>query len=413
VTRKRRGVQGSPRTSGPPSRAASPRPGGGLLRQIRNAFLIFIAGLVFLTIRLEVPDGFVFDELSYIPAANGFATGVNLEPSHPPLAKLILAAAIQVWGDNSWGWRIAGAAAGAMILALVYVLTWQLSRDPLTSFAASLFTAVNGMLFVLARTGTLDAIAIMFLLAGFMCVVAVAQQKLSPLRGGALAGCAFGLCMACKWMALIPMAACWLALWACRKKAALPAILAMIAPFVAAYVVPFLILARLLHAAPTWSWFRAQQAAIYVGHAGYRGHNYIASHWWSWPLKMQPQLVRFNFGDNDAYVLLLGNPVVMWLGVAALLALAWRTWRRRDGVAAVICAAWIVLYGQYLVMPLQTEYYHYYLAASLCLGPALALVTRDRPWRMAALAAVAVWSFLCAYPAMAALPGGHWTRFFL
>ncbi|MGA3213156.1 MAG: phospholipid carrier-dependent glycosyltransferase, partial [Terriglobales bacterium] len=226
----------------------------GTSRQLRNAFFVFIAGLVLFSIRLDVPEVLVFDEHSYVPAANGFGAGVNLEPSHPPLGKMIIAAGIQTLGDNPAGWRIASAIAGAMILALVYGLTRQLSRDNLTALTAVVFTAANGMLFVLARAGMLDTISIMFLFAGLLCVVAVVRGQLSPRWGGVLAGCAFGLCMACKWMALLPMVACWLALWVCRKRTA---ILAMIGPFVAAYIAPFLALAGLLHAVPTWSWFRA------------------------------------------------------------------------------------------------------------------------------------------------------------
>jgi dolichyl-phosphate-mannose--protein O-mannosyl transferase len=187
----------------------------------------------------------------------------------------------------------------------------------------------------------------------------------------------------------------------------------MIAPFVAAYVIPFVALALLLHVTPSWAWFWAQQVGIYAGHAGQIGPAYHASQWWTWPLKMRPMVLSSdNFGNNFR-VLLLGNPVVMWLGLAALLALAYRAWRYKDRAAAVVCAAYVVLYGQYIVMPLHTKYYHYYLAASLCLGPALALATRARPRLLAALAALAVWSFACGYPSLAAVQGGHWTRFFL
>jgi hypothetical protein len=273
---------------------------------------------------------------------------------------------------------------------------------------------VNGTLFTLARTGTLDALATMFLFAGLVTVGAIAREQTSPGWGGALAGCAFGLSMACKWMALIPLAACCLVLWLMRKRTAIPLMLAL---FVAVYVAPFLALARVLHAAPSWSWLWAQQVSIVKGHATHIGTTYIASHWWTWPLKLKPQ-VLYDHADlggslgNLRVILLLGNPVVMWLGLAALLALAYRAWKIRDGAAALLCAAYVVLYGQYVVMPLRTEFYHYYLAASLCLGPALALATRARPFLTASITGLAVWSFILAYPAMAALPGGHWTRFF-
>jgi dolichyl-phosphate-mannose--protein O-mannosyl transferase len=365
--------------------------------------------MVFLCVRLDAPAAFLFDESSYIPAATNFSAGVNLEPSHPPLGKLILAAGIRLFGDNPWGWRIPSALAGAVILVLIFVLTRQLTGDTPTAVFAALFSAVNGMLFVLARTGTLDAMAIAFLLAGFLCTSAVVRGQLTAWQGGALAGCAFGLCMACKWMALAPMAVCCLALWLARKRAAVGA---MVAPFAAAYIAPFLILARFLHAVPSWSWLWAQQVGVFTGHASYNGQRLVASDWWTWPLKVRPQILVYDFGGNGFYVLLLGNPMVMWLGAGAVVVLLYRALRNRDQVAAVVCAAYVVLYGQYIIMPLRTVYYHYYLAAALCLGPALALATRARPRLRVVLAALAVWSFACEYPAMAAVPGGHWTRFF-
>lgn len=284
MKRKRHGVQTRSRL---PKRTAHETPAGarpddGTGRRLRNAALLFIAGLALFSIRLDAAKGFVFDEHSYIPAANGYATGVNLEPSHPPLAKLILAGGIQALGDNPWGWRIASAVAGALILVLVYILTWKLSHEILAAVAATLFSAVNGLLFVLARAGMLDAIAVMFLLAGLLCVFAIVRGELSVRWGGALAGCAFGLCMACKWMALIPMAACWVALWTFRKRAAIPA---MIAPFIAVYVASFVALAGVLHLSPSWSWFWAQQAGIFAGHESYSGRAIFESRWWTWPLK--------------------------------------------------------------------------------------------------------------------------------
>jgi dolichyl-phosphate-mannose-protein mannosyltransferase len=378
-------------------------------RQLRYAFFIFIAGLVLFSIRLDVPQVFSFDEPAYVPAANAFGTGVNLETSHPPLGKMILALGIQAFGDNPTGWRVGSVIAGAFILVLVYALTLLLSRDTIAAVAATAFTAVNGMLFTMARTATLDVPATMFLFAGLACVAAIVRGNLSQRWGGALAGCAFGLCMACKWMAPIPTAACCGLLWVARKRAA---IAAMILPFAAAYAIPFAVLALILGETPSWSWFRTQQVQIFIGHAAYSGKSYNASHWWTWALKLWPVIPGwFNLADHSQ-ILLLGNPVVMWLGVGALLVLAYRACRYRDGVAAALCAAYVVLYGQYAVMPLKAEYYYYYLAASLCLGPALALLTRSRPRLVAALTGLAAWSFVCEYPSMTGIPGGHWARIF-
>jgi predicted membrane-bound dolichyl-phosphate-mannose-protein mannosyltransferase len=79
--------------------------------------------MALLCFRLGTPQGWVFDEWEYPRAAVAFDSGVNLEPSHPPLGKLIIAGGIKVLGNNHTGWRVASAIAGALILVLVYGLT--------------------------------------------------------------------------------------------------------------------------------------------------------------------------------------------------------------------------------------------------------------------------------------------------
>ena len=42
--------------------------------------------------------------------------------AHLDLAKLAIAAGIEVFGDNAWGWRVPAALAGIVVIALVFPL---------------------------------------------------------------------------------------------------------------------------------------------------------------------------------------------------------------------------------------------------------------------------------------------------
>lgn len=89
--------------------------------------LLVVAALTLSVPRLLTPDTYVFDELYYAYTAGRYVAGdpgaystaerpaedVAIEWTHPPLAKLIIAAAILVVGDGPLGWRAASVLFGA------------------------------------------------------------------------------------------------------------------------------------------------------------------------------------------------------------------------------------------------------------------------------------------------------------
>lgn len=369
---------------------------------IAGAVLVIVMGAALLFPRLGIPSGQVFDEVIYPGSAVHLLHGENVEPSHPPLGKLIIGQSIRIFGDNPIGWRAASAVAGVLILLLIYVWAFQLTQDVVSALVAAGLTAANGVWFVLSRCGTLDAITTMFLFAGIVAVTAVLQVQISPTAGGAIAGMQFGMCMACKWMALFPIAAVCVLFWIYSKRAIVP----MLGCFALIYTLWYSVLAEILNLRFTLGWFISQQTEIFRDHAGHYGPISTISHWYEWPFKVKPQVAFF---DERAHVLLLGNPVILWWGFALAWFLLGYWWISRDKIVGGILLTFAVLYGQYAVMPLKTEFYHYYLAGALVLSviAVRALLRRAQ----IALLSLSAWAFLWAYPAYAAIPSGHWTRF--
>ena len=67
---------------------------------------------------------------------------------HPPVGKWMIAAGIQIFGDNPTGWRIATAFIGSLMILLIGLIAQRLFRNQLLTALASALAAVDGMALV-------------------------------------------------------------------------------------------------------------------------------------------------------------------------------------------------------------------------------------------------------------------------
>jgi dolichyl-phosphate-mannose--protein O-mannosyl transferase len=126
----------------------------------------------------------------------------------------------------------------------------------------------------------------------------------------------------------------------------------------------------------------------------------ITSAWYTWPLNALPQ-------RGLSY--LLGNPVVMWSGLAAILFCLWRFWKSfavTEGLLVLLYAANLL---QWAVTPAKGTFYYYYYPAAMILGVAIAVSLRSLPScifgvRVSLILLVATGAvFLWCFPRMAHL----------
>jgi dolichyl-phosphate-mannose--protein O-mannosyl transferase len=73
-------------------------------------------------------------------------------------------------------------------------------------------------------------------------------------------------------------------------------------------------------------------------------------------------------------VLMVGNPLTMWLGLPALVAAAVWGWRRRDAAMLGAVALYLASLGMWIVAPKPVQFYYHYLLPGTFLCVALALV---------------------------------------
>ena len=108
--------------------------------------------------------GFVFDEVYFpVDAAKDLRQPAEsyFDPE-PPLAKLLMAPPIAIFGFNSWTWRLSTTIFGSLLVGLMYLVALRLRRDRFFALVTALFICFDGLAFVESRTGVIDIIAIFF-----------------------------------------------------------------------------------------------------------------------------------------------------------------------------------------------------------------------------------------------------------
>ena len=384
-------------------------------------WLLTAAFLALALHRLAIPTKPYFDEIHYLPAArNLLALSEVKNPEHPLLGKELIAASMWLLGDNSFAWRLPSALAGALALFASLRATWWASLSRPATLIAGLLLASNFLLFVIARIAMLDAAMLAFAMAClWLCARAVRRPEHGHLTL-ALAGIALGLSLAAKWsvapLAVLPGLAFAIAravslrdrrleILTARDAGPVPGVSLIAAAVllgavpVAVYLFSFLPLSWFATGAVPfsdvlefqWRMKDLQESVI-------KPHPY-QSVWWQWVADWRPIWFLYeNVDGAQRGVLMVGNPLTMWLGLPAVLACAIWGWLRRGLPLGAAMLAAAVLYtaslALWIVAPKPVQFYYHYLLAGTFLTIALGLVLgalwqRGRHWRWPAAVMVA------------------------
>ncbi len=326
------------------------------------------------------------------------------EPSfvvHPPLGKWTIAAGEWAFGATPFGWRIAVAVLGTLMILMTARILRRMTRSDLIGTLAGLLLALDGMHLVLSRTGLLDLVLAFWVLAGFGLLVldrdhvrgrlartvesdgiAAAAARGVPALAGRhwrlLALVALALAVGVKWSGLWFLAVFVLMslLWdvsAARAVGVRRPWRSTLVRTVPATGVAALLVVPTVYLL-TWSgwlvtdtgwgrdwgagdaslvpqWLRAlwhYHAEAWNFHVNLESGHAYASNPLSWPLQTRPTSFFWESikdgsqgcpTDNcAAEVLALGNPVIWWAGAVAMLHQLWRWVTRRDWRSGAVLA---------------------------------------------------------------------------
>jgi len=171
------------------------------LREIAPISLIITFALILRLWRLNLPTGYIFDEVYYAKNANSLIrNGVELNAQgqaefivHPPLGKWLIGIGIKIFGNDEFGWRISAAVIGTLSVVLIYLITKELFKSVFLSNIAAALMALDGLALVMSRVALLDIFLMFFILLAFYFLI---KNDLW------LSGVAIGLAAATKWSAI-------------------------------------------------------------------------------------------------------------------------------------------------------------------------------------------------------------------
>ena len=299
--------------------------------------VIALISLVLRVVNLDSIKSFIFDEVYYVDGARDLLKyGVEVSGSqpefivHPPLGKWMIAAGIQIFGDNPFGWRIATAVVGSLLILVVALVAHKLFRDPLLTALASALMALDGLALVLSRTSLLDNFLTFFILLATYCFV---------IKKYWWTGVVLGLALATKWSALyfifvFALIALYRAFSHHTGKDLIKPTLQRILQFAVIPVSVYL---------ASWSgwfvstrgWARDHSTNVFNSFVYYHQqmlnfhtgltekHTYEANPW-SWLIMGRPTSFFYESPKGcgapscSQEVIALGTPLLWWLGVAAL-----------------------------------------------------------------------------------------------
>ena len=382
-------------------------------------------------IRLGIPSTPYFDEVHYLPAARELLEfGAFTNREHPLFGKILIAAGIGIFGDNPWGWRIMPTLAGAGMVYGLMRAAWHATRSRFAALAYGVLVATGVLIFVHARVAMLDIFCMAFLsLALWQGAAAIRKPEQGRWRL-ALCGIALGLAMASKWNAAIiaplfglgflamRMSAGRRRLLLSRRGAPVPGITLLEAALWLG-AVPLAV-----YAATFWPayHFAIDSIGSTTGASGLIAHHAdmarmqssvvqphpYQSEWWQWAANLRGIWYLYEPVDGaQRGILLIGNPVSMLLGLAAMVWAAARGIVTRDGLLLVLVFLYVWTLGFWAVADKPVQFYYHYLLPSLFLHGALALALdgfwqAGRKWLALLPLAASVAAFIWLFPILTA-----------
>jgi dolichyl-phosphate-mannose--protein O-mannosyl transferase len=385
---------------------------------------------------------------------------------HPPLGKWVIATGEQLFGMNPFGWRVAVALLGTLSVLILARLVRRMTGSTVLGTIAGFLLAIDGLHLVMSRTALLDLPLSFFLLVAFGALVLDretgrrrAAERLDAFelsdRGPRLgfrpwrivAGVLLGAALATKWNALFFIAAFGLlTVWwdvSARRvagarspwigavtKDALPAFVSIVPAALVTYLVTWsgwLFTSGGYHRqwgadnpSTTFGWVPDSLRSLWHYHAeAWRFHTTLTSdhpydsHPWSWFFQGRPVSFFYEeYGRGELgcevdrcarEVLAVGNPVIWWSAIGAVIVMVWLVASRRDwragAVLAALAAGWLpwFWYADHNDRTMFSFYAVAFLpflvmAVTLCLG--FILGPRDAPPTRRTVGATVVGGYL-------------------
>jgi dolichyl-phosphate-mannose-protein mannosyltransferase len=347
----------------------------------------------------------IFDEVYYVNAARridglavpakqpyaGDPAGQDPNSEHPQLAKLVIAGAIDLFGDGPFAWRIGSVLFGSMAILGMFALALAAGAGRWGSLLAATLMASDNLLLVAGRIGTLDIYVVTFMIwAGALYL------RGRPLAAGVLLGLGATAKLVAPYLLLVLLL---VELFRRRRGGYRIAARALAELTLMSVAVYFAVLAAFDRIAPPYDpetgrtitggpLAHTERILSYAaGQTSPHGPSGIASYPWDWLVDLKPinylNVTVATGSSRTATVHFLGliSPPMLLFAVPALLLAVRGAWRRLE-VDATAVAWFLGTWLPFVVLSLflQRTSYLYYMVIVMP-GIYLALARAfSRPW---------------------------------
>ena len=396
-------------------------------------FLTFVS-LVLRAYRLTEPGHYYFDEVYHAVTAKAYADnnpaaydpfspapkeGTAYDWLHPPLAKLIQAGSIKIFGDNSFGWRLPSVTFGTAIIPLTFILANVLFGSTVAIFAATVM-AFENLALVMSRITMNDVFLVVFALSSFIfAVIYVRDGKFKNLFATSLF---LGFSVATKWSGIYVVIAIigYILINKLKKREfdfrpllliTLPALI-----YLASYsqfwiqghsIRQFVDLHKQI-----W-WYQNTRnlkhsygtTPLYCVPEGLDG----PKTWCPWVLNVRGVYFSYEqYGERAGYIYALGNPLIFWAGIVAVSYLLGKLIEEKKKELALVLVGYFIFWLPWIFAPRILFLYHYlpslpFLAISLGVSLATIYQTKLKIFAFVILA-IFMAAFFYFYPISAGYP---------
>ncbi|MBI4036375.1 phospholipid carrier-dependent glycosyltransferase [Candidatus Daviesbacteria bacterium] len=398
--------------------------------------LILIFSLFSRIYRLDYPKNYVFDEVynafttieftkgskeAYEWKSTSPIAGTAYGWTHPPLAKLIDAMGILVFGVNSFGWRVVNVGLGVGIIFLIYLIARSLFPDKKTiALVASFIASLDGLLLVQSRINMNDIVIVFFILVSFLAFI---KYKTGPpeeknVRLLILSIC-LGLTIATKWTGAYLLIAIgfWIGLEKINhdikefKKLSLFLVIKDFIILSSIFIfIPFIIYTftytQYFLLGGSWNNFLELQKQMWWYNTNLKATHDYGSPWWSWPFNLYPVWYFVDYQkDKIANIFASGNPLVFWTGVLAIILTIFDFLKTRSRNLFIILLGYFIFWLPWALSPRVMFLYHYSPSIPflvLALGYQVDKI-KDKSFVMALLILMFL-SFLLFFPFFTGIP---------
>lgn len=395
-------------------------------RWLYFAIAILVIGFASKLIRLQLPAQHYFDEVYHGYTAQVYVQGDSkaydpwasppkgfaYEWTHPPLAKVLMAAFLAVFGDKFFWMRFGSALFGTASVLLTGLIAFRYLKSIPVAVLAMTFLSLETLHFAQSRIAMNDSYFVFFMLLTFLVYLRMRETKGIAPKHVVVTGLVAGLALGTKWTGFYVIGIIGLdqviRWWRTRKHAAFSDYLARAFIFLTAAGVGYLFtFVHYFSLGFNWEQFKELQRQMWWYHNNLSATHAYQSKPWQWIFNLKPVWMYVDYSESGKVgnIYNAGNSVVLLGGLFAVLVLtgkALKGWLqgRKTQVPMFLLFCYFMLWLPWVFSPRIMLFYHYLPAVPfLCMLLAYALW--NLPKRVhasyAVLGAALIW-FAVFYP---------------